>query len=285
MPSGIHENCASSFIARHAVAVELLPPNIARRMKATGSQRIGTFTGAYKGSKKEADVLFKYQQQNQKLQYTCAVEIGFAETYEELVEDARLWIEGRHDIKTVVLIKVEEDPLYRSPIHKLQDDEIEALDLPHFPDLDTSMVVLEDRADGFGPLQIRNLTWVGRMSAFLEIWKANATTGFAELQGDRQVSCTSYECSRIQQTLILTPYPLKYFMGVDNEIAELDIRIHDLYPIGPADGGDERLPLTWDLLRHDIEAARYELAVERCQEMLNKLANREDNINDPEYIP
>ena len=189
MPSGVHEGLVSSFIGSHAIANVNLPNAIAEQMKAVGGQKIGGFTGKYQGSKKEPDVLFKYQQESRKILYTCAVEIGLSETYEDLVEDAKLWIEGQHDVKTVILIKVVEDPPYRSPIGKLQDDEVRGFGFPHFLDLDTSMVVFEDQADRFGKLKIRGLTWVGRMYAFLEIWKANTETGDAEQQGVRKVSC------------------------------------------------------------------------------------------------
>ncbi|KAL2039341.1 hypothetical protein N7G274_008009 [Stereocaulon virgatum] len=135
-------------------------------------------------------------------------------------------MEGQHNVKTVVLIKVMEDLPYRSPVHTLREDEIKGLGFPPFRELDTSLVVLEDQADRFGKLQIRNLTWVGKMYAFLEIWKANTKTGNAERQGVR-----------------------KYFVGsTDDEIAELDIKLSDLYPID-ARIGDKRLPLTWERLR------------------------------------
>lgn len=189
MPSGVHERLISCFIGRHEIARESLPNAIAEQMGAVGSQRVGGFTGKYQGSKKEADVLFTYQQESRKILYTCAVEIGFSETYEELVEDARLWIEGQHDVKTVILIKVVEDPPYCSSIHKLRDGEFRRFGFPHPSDLDTSMVVLEDQADRFDKLKIRGLTWVGKTYAFLEIWKANTVTGNAEQQGVRKVSC------------------------------------------------------------------------------------------------
>ena len=180
MPSGVHERLVSYFIGRHEVAKESLPSAIAEQMVVVGSQKVGGFTGKYQGSKKEPDVLFIYQQESRKILYTCTVEIGLSETYEELFEDARLWIEGQRDVKTVILIKVVEDPPYRSPIHKLRADEIRGFGFPCSSDLDTSMVVLEDQADRFGKLQICGLTWVGEMYVFLEIWKANTVTGNAE---------------------------------------------------------------------------------------------------------
>lgn len=192
MPTSVHEDIASTFIGRHEVAAEVLPPATARRIFATGSQIIRGFRGEYQGSDKEPDVLFKYKQEDGNVIYTCTVEIGMAETYQELVEDAKQWIEGQHEVQTVILIKLEEIPLYRCPTRTFQDEEIEALGLPHFSAIKSNMFRLQDPADIFGPLQLCNLTWVGRMHAFLEMWKANVTSGLAERQGDRTVSFSPF---------------------------------------------------------------------------------------------
>ncbi len=192
MPSS-HEILASSFIRSDTVATQDLRSEIARQINAVGNQRVGAFTGAYEGSKKEPDVLFKYKGQDHKVLYTAVVEIGFAETYEELIDDVKLWIEGNRNIRTVILIKVEENPRYRSPISKLKDDKIEQdLEFPDLKDLDTSIVIPKDPNDNFGPLQINNLIWVNKMSVFLEIWKRDAVSEKAKQQGTRSVSCTSF---------------------------------------------------------------------------------------------
>ena len=189
MPSPVHETFASPFIGSHAGATQDLRPEIARQLEVVGSQRVGAaFRGAYEGSKKEADVLFMYEHQNGDVLFTAVVEIGFTETHEELVEDVKLWIEGNRDIRTVVLIKVEESPRYCSPISKMEDDEVMDLGFPDPKDLKASMVVLKDSNDSFGPLQIKNLIWVGKMSVWLEIWKRDTVSGEARQQGTRTVS-------------------------------------------------------------------------------------------------
>ena len=191
MPSPIHEILASPFIRSDAVATQDLRSEIARQLDAVGNQRVGAFTGAYQGSEKEPDVLFKYKGQDHNVLYTAVVEIGFAETYEELIDDAKLWIEGNRDIRTVILIKVEENPRYHSPTSKLEDDEVRNLGFPDPKDLNTSMVFSTDPSDSFGSLQINNLVWVNKMGVFLEIWKRDAVNGEAKQQGTRSVSCTS----------------------------------------------------------------------------------------------
>ena len=204
MPSGVHEELTSSFIESNAIAKQDLRPDIVRQLSVVGTQRVGAFRGVYEGSKKEADVLFKYRQQNRHVSYSAVVEVGLSETYEELVKDVKLWIEGNHDVRTAILVKVEEDPRYLSPISKLDDDQIVALGFPHHRDLDPCMVVLEDPNDSFGPLQLNNLTWVGKMSTFLEIWKRDETTGDAKQQGPRMVSYSPFITLMCNKFLMLT---------------------------------------------------------------------------------
>ena len=191
MPSPVHEIFASPFIVSYGGAAQDLRPEIARRIDVVGNQRVGAaFRGVYEGSKKEADVLFKYEQHNGDILYTAVVEIGFAETYDELMEDVELWIQGSRDIRTVVLIKVEENPRYCSPTSKMEDDEVRDLGFPDPKDLRASMAVLKDSNNRFGPLHIKKLVWVGEMSVWLEIWKRDRVSGKAKQQGTRTVSYT-----------------------------------------------------------------------------------------------
>ncbi|MCJ1350373.1 MAG: hypothetical protein MMC33_000354 [Icmadophila ericetorum] len=247
MPSPIHEILASLFIRSDTVATQDLRSEIARQINAVENQRAGAFTGAYEGSKKEPDVLFKYKGQDQ--------------TYEELIDDAKLWTEGNTDIRTVILIKVEENPRYHSPTSKLEDDEVENLGFPDPKDLDTSIVIPKDPNDSFGPLQINNLVWVNKVGVFLEIWKRDALNGEAKQQGTRS-----------------------YFVP-NNATSELDLKLSDFYPLDATDGGNTRFPLTFDQLRLHLETSREELAVERCRDVLLNLARRNNNVNDRDYTP
>lgn len=70
----------------------------------------------------------------------------------------------------------------------------------------------------------------------------------------------------------------------DDEIAELDIKLSDLYPIGGAGFGDKRLPLTGERLRRELVKARYDLAVDRCGDALEEFAKGEDIHDDPDYV-
>ncbi|MCJ1466889.1 hypothetical protein MMC07_005511, partial [Pseudocyphellaria aurata] len=230
MPSSVHENFLVPFVESKVVASQGLRSEVARQIKIAGAQKVGAFTGAYEGSRKEPDVLFKYREQGKDISYTAVVEIGFTETYEELLDDAKLWIEGNRDIRTVILIKAEENPPYRSPTSRLEDDEVEELGFPDPKYLRTSKVSPRDPNDSFGPLQIN------KMSVFLEIWKRDAVNGEAKRQGTRS-----------------------YFFP-DNATSELDLKLNDFYPLDAADGGDTRFPLTFDQLKLCLESPREEPA-------------------------
>lgn len=190
MPSPVHETLASPFIKSAFGAEQDLRSEIVRQIDVVGTQKVGAFAGAYDGSNKEPDVLFKYKGQDHNVLYTAVVEIGFTETYEELIDDVKLWIEGNRNMRTVILIKVEENPRYSSPTSKLEDDEVKDLGFPDPRDLRTSIVTQKDPNDSFGPLQINNLVWVGKMGVFLEIWKRDTVNGEAKQQGTRTVSRT-----------------------------------------------------------------------------------------------
>lgn len=256
MPSSIHEILAAPFVESYYSAKQDLRSEIARQIQVAGNQRVGAFTGAYRGSKKEPDVLFKYKGQDHKVLYTAVAEIGFTETYEELIDDTKLWIEGNKDLRTVILVKVEENPRYQSPTSKMEDHEVEDLGFPGPDDLDTSMVIPKDPNDSFGPLQINNLIWVNKMGVFLEIWKKDAVNGEAKQQGTR-----SY----------VVPH---------NANSEFDLKLSDFYPLDATDGGNTRFPLTFDQLRFHLETSREELAVERCRDVLLNLARPVNDIND-----
>ncbi|MCJ1352088.1 MAG: hypothetical protein MMC33_002072 [Icmadophila ericetorum] len=249
IPSPVHEIFASPFIGCDGVATQNLRPEIAKQIDVVGNQRVGAFAGPYEGSKEGPDVLFKYKGQDQKVLYTA------------VVEDAKLWIEGNTDLRTVILIKVEEIPEYKSPTSEMEDEEVKNLGFPDQRDLDTSIVSLEDPNDSFGPLQINALVWVGKVSVFLEIWKRDTVNGEAKQQGARP-----------------------YFVP-DNATTELDLMLSDFYPLDAADGGNTRFLLTFDRLRLHLGTAREELAVERCRDVLLKLANLDDNINERDYVP
>lgn len=66
MPSFVHEILASPFIESKGLTNQDLRSETTRQLAVARSQRVGAFTGAYEGNKKEPDVLFSYKRQDHK---------------------------------------------------------------------------------------------------------------------------------------------------------------------------------------------------------------------------
>ena len=261
MASGVHESLSSKFMLDSWIATVIDSP-IADRVETVGPQQVNDFQGKYAGTKKEPDVLYKFEQANSDVIYTAVVEVGFSESYQDLVDDATAWIEGNRDIMTVILIKVEELPQYKSPLDELEDDEIERLKSLGSVNIKTSTVVPRDQNDSFGPLQLNDLTCVGKMSAFLEVWKRDGRTGKAKRQDPR---------------MDFVP---------DRGLADPDFRLRDFYPVSDEQGGAKRMPMAWERLRQSLRRSRNELGVHRYREMLTQLAKWEgDSPGDRDYAP
>lgn len=90
MPLDIPESLAYPFSICDFIAKRDLRPDVASRMVVRGPQYIRAFKGAYTGSSKAPDVLFKSNQPNNRVSYSTVVEIGFLERYQELVDDVTL---------------------------------------------------------------------------------------------------------------------------------------------------------------------------------------------------
>lgn len=130
MPSPVHDIFTTPFVESHGFAKQGLRPETKTQLFVAGTPKVGDFTGAYEGSKKEPGLLFRYKGQDRNVLNTAVVEVGFAETYEELIDDVKQWIEGIRDMRTVILIKVEENPPYRSSIAWLNTVGMVILDRP-----------------------------------------------------------------------------------------------------------------------------------------------------------
>lgn len=57
------------------------------------------------------------------------VEVGFAKSYPDLVDDAKLWLEGWRSVCTVILASIVESPLFKNPLSDLTKNERNRLDL------------------------------------------------------------------------------------------------------------------------------------------------------------
>jgi hypothetical protein len=86
--------------------------------------------GEYDGSCKVPDLQFLVQNAKGTPQPKFALEVGLSETYEQLVDDAKLLLEGTDSISVVVLAKLTETPKYRCPIHQPTLKKLEQSNIP-----------------------------------------------------------------------------------------------------------------------------------------------------------
>jgi hypothetical protein len=161
---------------------ERLPDQLSSRINVTANQDDFGFGGSYTGSEKIADLAVEFENDAGKYEKKFVLEVGFSETYEDLVRDVTLWLEGKHEVAIAVLVKFEETPSYQCPV---RDEDFEALEFPSVPEINEVDFKLEKE---YGPVVYKGLHWVGCISAaYMEVWKRNPVTGLATKNGNRIV--------------------------------------------------------------------------------------------------
>jgi hypothetical protein len=190
MPGALHEDVVSTFIQGFGSACAGLPSDIHSKIHINTGLDFDGFEGRYAGSEKIADVGIQVCNINDKPEMRLVVEVGFSETYEDMVRDARLWLEGTSTVSTAVLVQLRESPKYACPTSNLDPDQFD------YP----SVTVMEDYLFGpdyagqvYGPVVFSAFTWFGRLSsASVETWRRDPTSGLAVLDGNRMVSSNPF---------------------------------------------------------------------------------------------
>ena len=104
---------------------------------------------------------------------TCAIEVGFSQPYHDLVQNVKLWLEGRRNIQTVksILSKSKSSRVINPlPVIYL----MKKLWTCAFLSKSITTRFGPERGDkDFGPLclKINGMVFVGEMNGFLEIWE------------------------------------------------------------------------------------------------------------------
>ena len=139
----------------------------------------------YSGSLKTPDLAVQFRNAAGEHEIKFVLQVGFSEQYEDLVDDAKLWLEGKEEVSLVVLVKFTEVPNYQCPARELEDEVVERLEFPDPAEIRSRDFVAEK---DYGPVMYKGLQWVGQISeAFLELWNRNAATGLATKVGHRRV--------------------------------------------------------------------------------------------------
>jgi hypothetical protein len=118
------------------------------------------------------------------------LQVGFPETYSLLLR----YIFGRfklvRGLKAALLAKIEETPNYRIPLLENAALNDPNLAIPASLDLAHSDVHLQDPANPSSPLEILGFTWVGEITASIEVWVRDLETGEPVMRGQTIVSFT-----------------------------------------------------------------------------------------------
>jgi len=161
------------------VARSRLPISLQDRIYIATGQTFQEFQGAYRASGKipDAAILIKTPQGDVEVKFI--LEVGMAEAYDALVDDARMWLEGTETVSVVMLVKMEEDPPYQSPLSSyLNGDECSQPE----GDIEEEEVITEEMVSlmgPYGPAVHKGVSWVGTITGFTEIWKRDPVSHIA----------------------------------------------------------------------------------------------------------
>ena len=177
MPSPLHQSITSILTEQFIVSKATLPQDLQRQTSISWETDINDFGDDWFGSEKRPDMSLEVRNE-----LKWVVEAGLSETYDQLVEDAQLWLEGHPTVAMVVLIKFCEVPRYRCPV--LFDQDPEELGIPlNLQAITQAEVTMEGQ---LGPATYKGLQWVGKISeVFMEIWVKDGD-GRAVRQGNRE---------------------------------------------------------------------------------------------------
>ena len=100
-PIPVRESLLSQFRMAVWPSTTKLPPKVEMNCGVFGFSRFPRFKGKYEDSLDQSSHKCKYKNQDGKLRITAVLEVGFtAQSYAQLVETARMWLEGHDDVQT-----------------------------------------------------------------------------------------------------------------------------------------------------------------------------------------
>ncbi|CUS14382.1 unnamed protein product [Tuber aestivum] len=255
-PSPIHEQIVSTVSEGFTLARRSLPTSLRRMIHIVGNQQFTDFQGAYDGSEKAPDTAVKVTDATGAVEVKFVLEVGLAETYAMLVRDAKMWIEGREAASIVMIVKMEETPVYKCPTRNLSEDEFSELGFPPRTEIDVKNFTL---GGPYGPAFYKGLRWVGGVTGFMEIWKRDPVTRLATRTSSDRINLLN---------MANTTYT--HFW------------LHDFVDISP--DNDHHIPIDWGDYISNLGLYIKELAADRCRRTLRGREGRETMLDD-DYEP
>jgi len=178
MPSAVHEKVVSTVTDGFLSVRRSLPTDLRRRIDIVTKQNFREFEGEYDGSEKTPDTAVQITDTTGMVNIKFVLEVGFSETYDMLVQDARTWIQGNYNVVLVMIVKLEENPPYRCPIRNMTDEEFEQLEFDERKNINIQSFTLEG---DYGPAMYKGFLWVGEISGYCELWERDKVSGLAKL--------------------------------------------------------------------------------------------------------
>lgn len=111
MPSPTHQCVADESIKEAIITSYPLPLALKSRLKISSNETHYRFSGRYADSEKTADASLLLSSAGHPITVKLVMEVGFSEIYEDLVEDAAMWIEGA-GVTIVILVNFTEETCY-----------------------------------------------------------------------------------------------------------------------------------------------------------------------------
>ena len=113
------------------------------------------------------------------------LEVGFSQSWAELIRIATRWLEKTGEVRLVLIAKLTEKPTYSKPIRSMTNKELQPLELKSAFEIRDVDFELEGEQ---GPVTFRGLQWVGSISErYIETWGKDSF-GTAIKLGERVVS-------------------------------------------------------------------------------------------------
>jgi|HubBroStandDraft_4_1064222.scaffolds.fasta_scaffold283900_2 hypothetical protein len=104
MPSPVHQSIGSIINREFMLSILNLPKNLQDQTVLMWEQNCNRFGGEWGGSGKQPDLAIQVLNANGDYDIKFVLEAGLTESYNQLVEDAQLWLEGTDEVSMVSLI-------------------------------------------------------------------------------------------------------------------------------------------------------------------------------------
>ncbi|OAP54026.1 hypothetical protein AYL99_11786 [Fonsecaea erecta] len=245
MTSWIHETVVSFFSEHfHVLFARALPKRLRQKIQVFTGLKVDGFHPPFEDSSKVPDLgIFMDNDNTEEIDLKWALEVGFSERYDDLLEDIPMFLIGKATCSMAILVKITESPTYRCPLD-FDLDICEGLNIPQ----DVGQIVRKDFSleGDYGPVKFKGHQWAGQISAFLEVWTCNPRTGEPRRKRLSRMDIIPAKNSSLQ-------FQLRDFLYMND---------------------DQETSLDWDELRTRLKVCLQSEAVSRCRAWLHESRKR-----------